>query len=151
MTRAGRMFRNLLERLLGRYYEGPEPPQRIGQNVSAFATLNPRATVGDWMDFTTRYASECYRSGHVRGLEWAERDLDRRDPVTDPELLEDHRRNDWSWVQLNPSEEETKRIVARDPYDDMSPEDRALALDSVGRAMGTHRVVVDRVSDPKRR
>lgn len=150
-TRFKRALRRWLEWLLGQFYEGPEPPPRIEQSVRAFAALNPHATVQQWMDFSVANAQEWYRSGHVRGLEWAERDLDRRDPVTDPEHLLDKRRHDWSWVDMHPSEQDLARVVARDPYENFSPEQRALALDSLGRYFGGYRVFVEPVKDPKKR
>lgn len=151
MTRFGRFLRNIFERLLKRYYEGPTPPVRISQGVNAFAVFNRGATVADWMAFATSYAEECYRAGYQRGLEWAERDLDRRDPVADPELLEDKRRHGWSWVDLAPDENEVRRIVQRDPYAHLSPEQRLLALDSIGRQVGGYRVVMQPKVDAKRR
>jgi hypothetical protein len=151
MTRLGRWIRNFIEWFLRRYYEGPDAPPRLAQNVTAFAALHPHATVAEWMEFSSRFANECYRTGYVRGLEWAERDLDRRDPVDDPEVLLDKRDNDWSWVNMAPNDEEMRRIVSSNPYDHLSPEERLLALDSVGRYYGTHRIVMIPVRDTKRR
>lgn len=87
MTRAGRLLRNLLERLLGRYYEGPEPPARLREQVLVFAGSNRRATRAEWVEFAAGIAGEAWRTGYHRGLEWSERDLVRRDPVRDPEEL----------------------------------------------------------------
>lgn len=150
MTRFGRLLRNLVERWTSRYYEGPEPPHRLAQAVQAFVFFHPHATVAEWVKFTTEFGENCYRSGYVRGLEWAARDLDRRDPVTDPERLLDRRRHDWSWVDLAPDEEVMRRQVTEgiDPYAGMSPEQQALALDSLGRHFGGYRV---EVVDMKRR
>lgn len=149
-TRFKRFLRRWFERLLNEFYEGPTPPARIEQGVRVFAALNPGATVGDWVDFAARHAEEAYRSGHVRGLEWAERDLDRRDPAVDPEHLLDRRRHDWSWVEQHVSEAQLRRVVEENPMQ-VGDYHRALALDSLGRYFGGYRVEVIPVRDSKRR
>lgn len=85
MTPLARAARNLVERVKGRFYEGPTPPTRLRDMAAAFANAHPRATRAEWLEFAARHAEEAYRSGHTRGVEWAERDLERRDPATDPE------------------------------------------------------------------
>jgi hypothetical protein len=86
VTRLARFVRNILEMLLARFYEGPEPPKRLAEMVLVFANMHPRATRAEWTAFAQAHANETYRTGYVRGLEFAERDLDRR-PKDDPERL----------------------------------------------------------------
>jgi hypothetical protein len=74
VTRFGRALRNLAERFAGRYYEGPAAPQRLAEMAVYFAQENPRATRKDWVVFAARLAEESYRSGYVRGVEYAERE-----------------------------------------------------------------------------
>lgn len=142
MTRFQRLMRNLWERMRGRYYEGPDAPPRLGEAVKTFAAMHPRASRKQWIDFATHIASESYKSGYVRGLEWAERDLDRRDPGIDPELLAANERHDMSWVGLQPDDEQIADIQERyaDVYAHLSPEEQALNMDIAGRELGTFRI-----------
>lgn len=96
-------------------------------------------------------AAEAYRSGYLRGLEHRERDLLRADSRA--ELGRFEAGHDWSWTDLGPSDEELAQVVEqnRDVIERMQPEQRALMLDSIGRYMGTHRVVVVPTDDPKAR
>lgn len=71
MTRLDRFLRNLWERLRGRYYEGPDPPPRLAQEVRLFAARDP--TPEQWREFSARFAENAYRDGFARGLEWSER------------------------------------------------------------------------------
>jgi hypothetical protein len=87
VTRLSRAWRNLLERLLGRYYETDRVPTRMVQMVVTFANLHPQATRAEWTRFAALNAAEAYSIGYVRGLEWSERDVDRREPSVDPEAL----------------------------------------------------------------
>lgn len=74
-----------------------------------------------------------------------------RDP-NDPAFLFEEQKNAAPWVSMGPSEEDLARIVADQPYDHLSPEDRALAYDSLGRHLGGMRVqAVDVRHNPKDR
>ena len=97
MTPFGKLARGLLERLAGTFYEGPTPPARLGEMVVAFANENPNATRRQWIEVATEHARECYRSGFVRGTEWAERDFKSRMPSVRPEEIMDFRDPDWRW------------------------------------------------------
>lgn len=66
----------MLERWLGRLYEGPAPPDRLVEMVFAFAEMYPNATRRQWVLFAASHARESYRSGYVRGFEYVERDPD---------------------------------------------------------------------------
>jgi len=85
MTPIRRFLVWILERLLGTYYEGPEPPARAGGLVLEFCRVYPKATRQQWIDFAAQHARLMYREGYVRGYEWTERDLVRRDPGVEPE------------------------------------------------------------------
>jgi hypothetical protein len=92
----------LAEKLAGHFYEGPEPPERIAEMARVFASLHPRATRGEWLAMAEELAREAYRSGWVRGFEYAERDPE--EPAVSPEVIADahlpgwrDRAHDWSW------------------------------------------------------
>ena len=97
MTPLAKLARGILERLLGRFYEGPEPPARLGEMVVAFANDHPRATRGEWVWFCRQHAAECYRSGYTRGVERAERDFWNAMPSVLPEEVADELDPDWRW------------------------------------------------------
>lgn len=70
MTRAGRWLRRLLERLLNRWHEGPEPPRRIAEEARLFWHEYPNATAAEWERFAITLAGNAYRDAFVRGFEW---------------------------------------------------------------------------------
>ena len=74
---------NLVQKALGTYFEGPNPPPRIAKAVEEFGKVKPSP---EWEIWATTFAEECYRSGYMRGLEWAERDYHRHKPIDDPEV-----------------------------------------------------------------
>ena len=79
LSRLGRLFRDLLERLLGRYREGPEPPPRIAEEARFFRSLAREApTEEEWEAFAAGLADRAYRDGFTRGIEWLERSWDLR-------------------------------------------------------------------------
>lgn len=96
MTALARGLRRLRERLLGEYYEGPDPPVRLAEMAMAFAEAHPRATRREWLQFAISHAGEAYRSGYLRGHEWAERDPEARVDVP-PDLAADLVDPDWRW------------------------------------------------------
>lgn len=97
MVPAKRMLRNMAQRVAKVFYEGPEPPKRLAVAVDEFARANQHATQRDWSTFALHFAQECYRTGYVRGLEWSERDIERRDPAVDPEVFVEQVQNDMSF------------------------------------------------------
>lgn len=97
LTPVGRFLRNLGEKLAKRFYEGPEPPERIARYAEEFAILHPGATRAEWVRFATGLGQTFYRSGWTRGFEWTDRDLDRRDPLVDPDRLAHAMGHDWEW------------------------------------------------------
>lgn len=75
MTRFLRALGALAERLLGTYYQGPEPPaDRHRELVLLFAEAHPRATRREWMDLAAAMAGEAWRSGYAQGYEHTERE-----------------------------------------------------------------------------
>lgn len=96
MTPIVKWVRDRVEKWLGSFYEGPDPPKRLGEQVVAFANLRPLATRGDWIDFATNLAEECYRAGYLRGVEYTERDPEEPGGIT-PEEIADQIDPDWRW------------------------------------------------------
>ena len=70
MTPFSRLIRNLLEKALGCYREGPNPPSRIAAHVDVFLRVNHNPTIEEWRRFAIDLASSFYRLGYVRGYEW---------------------------------------------------------------------------------
>jgi hypothetical protein len=129
MVPINRLLRNLFQRLRGTYYEGPEAPSRLGQIVEVFAASRRRATRRQWIEFARSLAEEAYRSGYVRGYEWAERDLDRRDPAIDPEALAAVEGHEWEWLDGGsvPTPEGLDEVVGEgDPAADLADELREI-------------------------
>lgn len=142
MNKIKRALRDALERVLARFYEGPEPPVRIGETVTIFRVMNPEADAEAWARFAALHAEDCYRAGFVRGIERAERDPNKMPP----ELAEamEKARHDWSLAESSP---DMARVLAevRNPYDPLDgvPEaKRAEFFDELGVWYGTHRVVI---------
>ena len=116
--------------------------------------MNPRVTQQQWMVFAARHAGEAYKSGYVRGLEWKHRAPGQMEPWTAWSVSDsDERRHDWSWADLAPSEEQLQQMVEdnADVIERLSPEDRVLYQDVIGRQLGTHCVVLIPTDDPKQR
>lgn len=146
MTRLGRILRNAAEKLLKRYYEGPEPPMRLAQQVAEWAWMHPKATRAEWAAFAVRFAHGAYRDGFVRGFEWAERDLDRLQ-LGDPERLAELEAHDFVWHSPDHlTSQQLAEVVPRsqEEYLEKLPDDlaRARYLHAVGRYTGAFRVVV---------
>lgn len=149
MTRVGKAIRNMLERWLTRFHEGPEPPVRIVEEVTLFRITNPTATIDEWSEFAARLAGNAYRQGYARGYEWTERDLDAR-PLDDPEVLAEAMRHDWSLAEHDARMHELLRNGdPNDPLRGIPSEARAEFLDELGRlAGGAYRVVVVPPDEP---
>ena len=97
MTPFVRWLRNAWQRSIGAFYEGPEAPDRLRAMVIVFANTFPNATRGEWVRFAVEHASECYRSGYMRGVEYAERDPEGWMPGVPPESIADALDPDWRW------------------------------------------------------
>lgn len=91
------VLNHFLEKMLGRYREGPNPPSRLDVMVDVYAAGNPNATVGEWAAFAKELAGEAYRSGYQRGYEYIERDPESWMPDVPPEDVMDQFDPDWRW------------------------------------------------------
>lgn len=126
--RVRRWARRFAEKLAGNFYEGPEPPERVAEMARAFASMNPRATKGEWLAMSQELAREAYRSGWTRGFEFAERDPEEPNPA--PEELADvmspgwrDRAHDWRWATDLPVPTELDRV----PDDEAPSDDERIA------------------------
>jgi hypothetical protein len=70
--------------------------------VEAFVSDNPKATRLEWMEFSVGLAEEFYRSAYERGFEFAERDLDRKPGLNDPEVAAFNEQHEWTWTAGGP-------------------------------------------------
>lgn len=82
-------LRNLAERYLGKYEEGPNPPDRLVDVVEAFMQVYPDATKRDWAKFAAKHAAQSYLEGYIRGYEYVERDPSGWWPNPSPEEYAD--------------------------------------------------------------
>lgn len=90
---AMKWLRNVVEKLLGRFYEGPTLPERFEHGVVEFANRHPNATRKEWATFAKEHASIAYEAGYVRGYERSERDYQH--PRTPPEAIADATDPQW--------------------------------------------------------
>lgn len=140
MTSLRKKVRDLVERAIGKYYEGPSVPVRLREQARLFAHAHPLATPEEWEEFAVSLADVAYRDGYVRGFEWSERSEDK---PTEDEQIAEAMRHDWSLADASPQVREI--IEHGDPNDPLwgvSPEHRAEFFDRLGEIYGTHRVVV---------
>lgn len=117
MTKFSRWVRNRLEHFLERYYEGPDPPARIGEAVIIFANLNPLATRAQWTQFAAEQARESYKAGWLRGIEYVERDPDWH-PTLPPEIVADMMDPHWRDPERGISLEGNLSYVVPDEFED---------------------------------
>jgi hypothetical protein len=94
MTHLKRWMRRRLEKWLGEYHDGPEPPERIRQMAISFANEHPHATRSEWVEFAAGHAEESHRRAFILGVEHVERDPEWR-PDVPPELIADAIDPDW--------------------------------------------------------
>jgi hypothetical protein len=97
MTPVARLLRNAAERFADKYYEGPQPPERLLALVVEFANHNPKATRADWVAFCKRMAGQAYRDGYQRGYEYVERDEQPSYKKLPPEMVAAQEDPDWEW------------------------------------------------------
>ncbi len=117
MTPLVRWLRKVGEKWINKFYEGPEPPDRLYELVIAFSNLHPEATRGDWIRFATGHAGECYRSGYTRGYEWAERE-ESSDYYTTPETIADGLDPDWRWSPDITLQHDPDEVIGEEVYSD---------------------------------
>ena len=97
MTPVVRWLKNWAEKFAKRYYEGPEPPERLHTEIKAFAKMYPHATRAEWVEFATAHSGGAYEEGYVRGFEYVERDREAWYPDVDPEVIADAVDPGWRW------------------------------------------------------
>lgn len=137
----GSFLRGMLERMAGKFYEGPPVPVRFAETVQAFACANKHATREDWARFATRLAAGAYRDGFVRGYEWTARDLDAFHPQS-PERVEEQTRSDFPWhAPEHLTSTELAEVVTGDFLESLTPAQQVSYLDLLGRYQGNFRVV----------
>lgn len=96
MTPLLRFLRNGAEKLFGRFYEGPEPPEWLAKMVSQFERTYPKATKRQWRELAIGMAAAGYKAGYVQGYERSERDPNEQAlPETPPELTADVMDPNW--------------------------------------------------------
>lgn len=69
-----RFLFKLYERCLGIFFEGPEPPKRLTDEIHLFVARYPSATKIEWIAFTSYITRSSYQQGYLRGYEAMERD-----------------------------------------------------------------------------
>lgn len=114
MTPFKRLVVSTLEKAIGRYYEGPEPPGYIDRMVEQFAQDAPRATRGQWVAFALGLAQEAYRAGYTRGYEYVER-TDDWHPTLPPEVVADMMDPTWKDDERGINLAEAGAIVPDEP------------------------------------
>lgn len=95
MTPFAKWLNKIAEKIVDRYYEGPQPPERLTQEARAFAALCPNATISEWADFAASLAKQSWREGWVRGFEHAERDPQPYRDDLPPDVLMDLIDRNW--------------------------------------------------------
>jgi hypothetical protein len=95
--RVKKWFAARVEKAAGTYFEGQEPPERLKDQVVAWANMHPLATRKEWADFAAGMAREAWSAAYLRGVEWAEREpAEERDGPT-PEQIADAADPEWRW------------------------------------------------------
>ncbi len=111
MTPLVRWLKKKAEAWLGTYYEGPKAPERLREQVVAFANMYPTATRSQWVEFAGTFAAQSYEAGYLRGIEWVERDPDAFDPNLPPEVIADQIDPDWRWRPMIELERPPNEVV----------------------------------------
>ena len=115
VSRFGRWLRRWIERWMGWYYEGPDAPRRLSEELRVWLRLNPDAPREAIEGYCVLLLEAAYRDGFVRGYEWQERGWEG--PAVDPEVLAELQAQDWSLAEQNPR----VRRILEDGYDPEDP------------------------------
>ena len=99
-SRFTRWLVRMLDRWLGRYYEGPDVPPRVTEEFRIWMRLNPDAAPACVEGYAVALLEAAYRDGFVRGYEWQERGWEG--PAIAPEVLAEIEQQNWSLADLNP-------------------------------------------------
>jgi len=141
--RLRRFFRRLVDKAVGRFYEGPELPDRFVDEARLFLLFNPKATHLEWEQFAVELVASAYRAAYVRGLE-----AHLRSTLPEPLQLEseaDRKRHEWS---IKEHDEAFRAYLEGkgegDPFAGVPPHERAQLIDELGQVIGDYRVVVVR-------
>lgn len=126
-TRAKRWIRHLLERLLGIFYEGEQPPERLREIVTTWANNHPNATRADWLAMMEEWGDEVYRTAYQRGIEYVERDPTFWKDI-DPDAIADEVDPNWRWRPEVKLEGDPDFVPAEDDPDQL--EDLLYELES---------------------
>jgi hypothetical protein len=141
-----KLLRRSAEKVAERFYEGPDAPPRLFDEVEIFEKLHPGATAEQWRSFVSRAIGNAYRDGYMRGFEHRER-LPVDSAFEEQRVLaEEMSQHDWSLWQGQPTSEEMRRRFEEqreDPFAHLPEEERAAALAQLGQFTGTFRVVWD--------
>lgn len=149
MTPFGKLLRRVLEKWAAKFYEGPNPPHRLWEQVRLFRMHHPNASIDEWEDFSVEFARASYQEGYTRGYEWAERDLDSK-PAHDPEVLAAVMRHDWSLSEASPRLEGILKYGdPNNPLAGLPEEHQRALLDHQGLISGGYRVVIEEVNKKK--
>jgi hypothetical protein len=132
-SRFVRWLMRLVEKWMGRYYEGPEPPRRLGEELRLWMALNPDSPREVVQGYATCLLEAAYRDGFVRGYDWQERGWSG--PSIDPEVLAEAQAQDWSLAEANPR---VRRILDAgydpdDPLANVAAPDKRAFFDFIAR------------------
>jgi hypothetical protein len=128
-----RALKRLVDRLFDRYYEGPEVPRRVTEELQLWLALNPDAPREVVAGYCRYLLEAAYRDGFVRGYEWQERGW--TGPTSAPEVLAELQLEDWSLAAANPK---VRRILEAgydpaDPLANVSAPDKRAFFDLLAR------------------
>lgn len=151
-SRIGRALRATLERIIGRYYEGPEPPPRLAEEVVLFRAYNPHASQDAWAEFALRFARNAYRDGFVRGLEWQQRGWLEQQAESEEQRAE-RARHDWQLERTNAAFAALKRAGQdpRDPAFGLNPKAQQQYYQLVEHQLRADAIAYNELEEQKRR
>lgn len=129
-----RWMKRVIERWMDRYYEGPESPPRVFEELRLWAALNPDAPRDVILGYASVLLDAAYRDGFVRGYEWQERGW--KGPSIDPDVLAEAQSQDWSLADSNPR---VRRILEagydpNDPLANVAAPDRRAFFEMLARS-----------------
>lgn len=144
-------IRKNADKVARHFYEGPDAPPRLFDEIEVFEKLHPDASPSEWRAFVQGAVSGAYRDGYVRGYEHKERLPQSSDYEAAKWLETEAHRHDWSLWQGQPTSLELRRRFEEqrsDPFAGMTPEQRIRAFEAIGRYTGEFKVVWPGEDDP---
>lgn len=109
MSRIRYWISRLLQKLAGIWYEGPEPPSRLGTSVEAFAFTHPVASREQWAAFAIQLAETAYQAGYQRGYEQRVEDVE---VLAANGIVVPMTQHAVQWEQATPHKLETEEHIA---------------------------------------